>query len=67
MFARASMAKPTAFIDIAMFGLLLVGLWIDSIIAIGLGIMTVGVTGILQVGNARDMLTTSAGKYVVLV
>lgn len=61
------MAKPTAFIDIAMFGLLLVGLWIDSIIAIGLGIMTVGVTGILQVGNARDMLTTSAGKYVVLV
>lgn len=44
MFARASMAKPTAFIDIALFGLLLVGLWIDSIIAIGLGVMTVGIT-----------------------
>lgn len=38
------MAKQTAFIDIALFGLLLVGLWIDSIIAIGLGVMTVGIT-----------------------
>jgi len=31
-FALASMSKPTAFIDIALFGLLLIGLWIDEII-----------------------------------
>lgn len=67
MFAWASMAKPTAFIDIALFGLLLVGLWIDSIIAIGLGIMTVGITGILKIANAPDMMTPAAGKYVVLI
>ena len=59
------MSKQTAFIDIALFGLLLVGLWIDSIIAIGLGIMTVGVTGILKVANAPDMMTPAAGKYIV--
>jgi hypothetical protein len=44
MFARALMAKQTAFIDIAMFGLLLIGLWINSLIAIGAGIMTIGMT-----------------------
>ena len=67
MFAWALMSKQTAFIDIAMFGLLLVGLWIDSIIAIGLGIMTVGATGILKIANAPDMMTPAAGKYVVLI
>ncbi len=36
------MAKQTAFIDIAMFGLLLIGLWINSLIAIGTGVMTLG-------------------------
>lgn len=61
------MAKPTAFIDIALFGLLLVGLWIDSIIAIGLGIMTVGITGILKIANAPDMITPAAGKYILLI
>lgn len=67
MFAWASMAKPTAFIDIALFGLLLIGLWIDSIIAIGAGIATVGITGVLQIANAPDMMTPVAGKYVVLI
>ena len=67
MFAWALMAKQTAFIDVALFGLLLVGLWIDSVIAIGLGIMTVGVTGILQIANARDMMTPVVGKYVVMI
>ena len=67
MFAWALMAKQTAFIDIALFGLLLVGLWIDSVIAIGLGIMTVGATGILKIANAPDMMTPAAGKYVVLL
>lgn len=67
MFAWASMAKPTAFIDIALFGLLLIGLWINSIIAIGFGIMTVGITGILKIANAPDMMTPAAGKYIVLI
>ncbi|MEI8007888.1 MAG: hypothetical protein WCI00_00045 [bacterium] len=67
MFARALMSKQTAFIDVALFGLLLIGLWIDSVIAIGLGVMTVGITGILKIANAPDMMTPTAGKYVVMV
>ena len=46
---------------------MLVGLWIDSVIAIGLGIMTVGITGILKIANAPDMMTPIAGKYVVVL
>jgi 4-amino-4-deoxy-L-arabinose transferase-like glycosyltransferase len=39
MFSLASLSKPTAFIDIALFGLLVVALWIDQIIALGLGFL----------------------------
>lgn len=44
MFAWALMSKQTAFIDVAMFGFLLIGLWINSLVAIGAGIMTLGLT-----------------------
>ena len=67
MFAWALMAKQTAFIDIALFGLLLIGLWINSIIAIGAGIMTVGITGMMKIANAPDMLNPVAGKYLFIL
>lgn len=67
MFARAYMSKQTAFIDIALFGLLLIGLRIDSILAIGLGIMTVGMMGVLKIANAPDMMTPVSGKYIVAI
>jgi len=67
MFAWALMAKPTAFIDITLFGLLLIGLWIDSVIAIGVGIITVGMMGIMKIANAPDMMTPASGKYIVLI
>ena len=57
MFAWALMSKPTAFIDIALFGLLLIGLWINSIIALGTGIIAVGMMGILKIANAPDMMS----------
>jgi len=65
MFAWALMAKPTAFIDVAMFGLLLIGLWINSIVAIGAGLMVVGITGVLKIANAPDMINPTAGMYLV--
>ena len=67
MFAWALMSKPTAFIDVAMFGLLLVGLWINSIVAIGAGIMVVGMTGILKIANAPDMINPTAGMYLLII
>lgn len=47
-FGFAVMAKPTAFIDVVVFGLLMVGLWLNGTAAIGVGIMTIGMMGILQ-------------------
>jgi hypothetical protein len=41
------MAKPTAFIDIALFGVLLIALWIDELVALGIGIVLGGITGIM--------------------
>ncbi len=67
MFARALMAKPTAFIDVALFGLLLIGLWINIGIALGAWIAIVGLTGILKIGNAPDMLSPLAWKYLVII
>jgi len=61
------MCKPTAFIDIALFGLLIIGLWIDEIVALGLGIMTIGSMGILKVGNAPDLMNTHLGKRLFFI
>lgn len=44
LFALASMSKPTAFIDIALFGILLFALRIDIVLALGLGVMAIGAT-----------------------
>ncbi|MDD3262859.1 MAG: hypothetical protein PHR61_03350 [Candidatus Absconditabacteria bacterium] len=66
-FALATMAKPTAFIDIVLFGILLVALRINSIIAIGFGVIVVGMTGILQIANARDLINPETGKRVAII
>ena len=66
-FALAVMAKQTAFIDIVLFGLLLVSLWINSIIAIWLGITVVWITGILQIANAIDLISPSVWVRVAII
>lgn len=48
LFAFAVIAKPTAFIDVVVFSLLLIGLRVNSIAAIGMGVMIFGMMGILQ-------------------
>ena len=67
MFTWALMAKQTAFIDAALFGLLLIALWIDQIIALGLGIITIGMMGVMKVANAPDLLTSANGKIIVII
>lgn len=65
-FALAAMAKQTAFIDIALFGLLLVALRINVIIATWFWVIVVGITGVLQIANARDLISPETGKRVVI-
>ena len=47
-FGFSIMAKPTAFIDLVIFALLMIGLWLNTTSAIGLGIMAIGAMGIVQ-------------------
>jgi len=66
-FALAAMSKQTAFIDIALFGILLVSLRINSIIAIWLWVIVTWITGILQIANAKDIMSPELGKRMVIV
>lgn len=66
-FALASMSKQTAFIDIALFWLIIIALRIDVIVAIWFGIIIVWITGILKIANAPDLISTTTGNRVVIV
>lgn len=66
-FALAAMAKQTAFIDIVLFWLLLISLRINSIIAIWFWVIVVGITGILQIANARDLINPETGTWVAII
>ncbi|HRX64250.1 MAG TPA: hypothetical protein P5060_04050 [Candidatus Absconditabacterales bacterium] len=66
-FALASMAKPSAFIDVVVFAVLLFALWINSISAFGIGTIVVGMMGIIQPQNAADFMGPSLGKWIVLI
>lgn len=66
-FSFATMAKPTAFIDVVVFGLVLVGLWVNTITALGIGITALGTMGILQPLFTATFLSASAGKIIILL
>lgn len=66
-FALASMAKPTAFIDIVVFAVLLAALWINSFVGVGIWTIALGLMGILQPANAADFMWPGLGKWIVLV
>ncbi|HRU50281.1 MAG TPA: hypothetical protein P5155_02135 [Candidatus Absconditabacterales bacterium] len=66
-FALASMSKPSAFIDVVVFGVLLVLLWINSLVGIGVGTIALGMMGILQPVNAADFMGVAMGKLVVII
>ncbi len=66
-FALAGMAKPSAFIDMVVFGLLLVALWIDEILSLWLGIISIWLMWVLQVQNAFDFMTTSLWIKIVIL
>ncbi len=66
-FALASMAKPTAFIDIVVFAVLLFALWINSFAGLGLWVMALGMMWIVQPANAADFMWPVLGKWIVII
>lgn len=66
-FTIASMSKPTAFLDIALFGLLLVWFWFNWIMATWAWISIMWMMWVLQVGNAFDFISVWLGKELIVI
>lgn len=64
-FGLAIAAKPTAFIDVVVFGLLVVALWINSGLAIWLWIIVIAVLAKMQVLFTYEFV--SAGAFIPLL
>jgi hypothetical protein len=66
-FAFATLAKSTAFVDLALFGVFLIGLWISPRSAVGVGL---GLTGILRYMNiltSSFMITEGEAKWLIII
>lgn len=59
LFGLAAMSKPTAFVDIAVFAIFILGLWFWNGVAIGAGIILIGILGKLQVLTTSEFLMPS--------
>lgn len=66
-FTIASMSKPTAFLDIALFGLLLVWFWFNRIMAAWAWISIMWLMWLMQVANAKDFISVWLGKELILI
>ena len=59
LFGLAVMSKPTAFVDVAVFAIFVLGLWFWNGVAIGAGITLIGLLGKLQVLTTSEFLMPS--------
>ncbi len=66
-FALASMSKPSAFIDVVVFGVLLVLLWINSLVGIWVWTIALGMMWILQPVNAVDFMWVAMWKWIAII
>jgi len=66
-FALAALAKPTAFTDIILFGLLLVGLWFSWVFVLWGWIFVIGLMGKLQFWNIKDFISPDSPVSMYLL
>lgn len=66
-FSLACMSKPTAFIDVAIFGVLLCALWLNSFVWLWVGIMWLWFMWVLKPLTAAEMMTESLWKWLILI
>lgn len=67
LFALAGMAKPSAFIDVVILGLILVWLWLNTIISIWLWVIMVWMMWVMQLQNAHDFMWTDMWIHLVII
>ena len=66
-FSLACMSKPTAFIDVAIFGVLLCALWLNSFVWLWVWIIWLGFMWILKPLTAAEMMTESLWKWLIII
>lgn len=66
-FGLATLAKPTAFVDIAIFGILLVSLWFNATIGIGWWISVLWLLWIIKILYSSEFINTNLGKYIFII
>ena len=66
-FGFSIMAKPTAFIDLVIFALLMIGLWLNTTSAIGVGIMAIGAMGIVQPLYASTFINPTLWTIILAI
>lgn len=66
-FGLAVGAKPTAFIDVVIFGLLIIALWINSGLAIGLWIIVIAILAKMQVLFTYEFISADAFIPLLLI
>lgn len=66
-FALACMAKPTAFIDVAIFGVLLCALWLNSFVWLWVGLIWLWFMWILKPLSAAQFMTVTLWKWLIVI
>lgn len=67
LFGLAVMSKPTAFIDVAVFAIFVLGIWFWNGVAIGAGITLIGILGKLQVLTTSEFLLPSEWMTLIII
>jgi hypothetical protein len=66
-FAFATLAKPTAFVDLALFGVFLIGLWISPRSAIGVGLGLAGILRYMNILTSSFLLSETNAKRLIIL
>jgi hypothetical protein len=66
-FAFATLAKSTAFVDFALFGVFLVGLRISPRSALGLGLGMAGILRYLNILTSSFLISTTNAKWLIII
>jgi LPXTG-motif cell wall-anchored protein len=66
-FAFATLGKATAFVDLALFGIFLIGFWISPWSAVGVGLGLAGVLRYMNILTSSFMITESEAKWLIII
>jgi hypothetical protein len=66
-FSFACLAKATAFVDVALFGIFLIGVWISPRSALGVGLGLMGILRVMNILTSSFMLTQGEAHWLIII